>query len=255
MRRGILLSILFLLCLLSLEAATCHVIIAGDVDDERIGFSVEKDMSAFHDFVQDVAIYGDFELSETILTGNDFTIPKVTAAVKNLRISPEDIVIFYQSSHGYRTIDMREPWPKLGYGARGLKLQTVIDEIDVKRPAFSLILADTCNTFAYFAKYIRIYQEPMNLSSESLRWCYRQLFCHSRGQVIACASQPGQAALALSNGGLFTNSFMTALKWAAKNQVWTWEEVLKRCTFYSEFSSSSIDSKQTPQIKTDIRTF
>jgi hypothetical protein len=196
------------------QAATLHVLIVGDVNDWGIGRSVRKDVNNIKALVGEIIEATGLDLDQAIFIEENFSQHNVTNWLSNLRVGPDDVVMYYHSGHGYRTLAMEEVWPALSFGWFGgsLRLKEVADAVVAKRPRLALVMADVCNS------YIDSHDEDdravhLDPRADYLRQeGFRRLFLHSRGHLVASSSKPGQYSVCMHDkGGLFTEAWRAAL--------------------------------------------
>ncbi|MDP1835177.1 MAG: caspase family protein [Chlamydiales bacterium] len=235
------------------HAATLHAILVGDVEDPSIGVAVRNDIALMHQRVQDIARLADMSLAETVLTEKDYTYAKVTKELARLTVASDDVIIYYHSSHGFRTSNMSEPWPALYFGDndKSIRLQSLIDIIRSKKPAFSVVLADACNSFVTYAWGYPNAPFYSNFPSESeQKKGYRRLFRETRGCFIASSSGPGQSSYSLNGvGAIFTGCFLQGLDSALIKGQADWSKVVAATSQFTKQYVTRYGLDQTPKFQ------
>lgn len=254
MKRHVLLTFAWLLCaFVPAEAATLHAIIAADIEDFEISHSVQHDLMEMHARLQEIAIYADLNLSETILVGKDFRSARVVQTIRMLNVEPDDAVIYYHSGHGFRIEEMPEVWPALYFGPteHPMRLQSVIELIQAKNPGFTLILADVCNNVLMLNSLTKIKAQTRSpIDDALLREGYKKLFRESRARIVACGALPGQYSVCLpGRGGLFTESFMMAIDQTLANEEVSWDRVAAFSQFQVAKMASYYGIDQVPRFQ------
>ncbi len=245
----------FISCLPVLSnAASLHVIIVADVADNSIGYGDAVDRDNITAFVKDIAEATELDFSGPKfinLEGDSITssgnsgqgYEQVTRAVKNLAVASDDVVVFFYSGHGLaseRSTDW--PWPRLSvegqYGAELLEMSWVQEELWKKKPRLLLVFADACNSEVESNLIIPV---SKGLPSSG----YKKLFMEYEGFLLASSSSRGEASIATSGGGLFTNALLKELnKEINLGNEATWEALISRL----EGASVSDDDSQHPQL-------
>jgi len=249
--RAFFLGLFWLTTVPAAYAATLHGIIVGNTLDETIGGGVVKNLELIHKELVNIARLADLELSETVVVDQDYDPQVVFATVQELETEEDDVVVYYHNSHGFRTQEMKEPWPIFFFGwdhycVRCLDVMHLLGE---KPHRLSIIFAETCNN------YVPVHQAPHHFAE--LGWFttgaahgYRKLFRESSGMIVTSASQPGQYAwISLERGSLYTCSFLKALHRAVHHNNVTWSEVLEEACHRTVNLSLSLKSttRQDPQ--------
>lgn len=236
------------------HAATLHAILVGDVEDPTIGSAVRTDIALMHTRVQDIARFTDMSLSETIFIEREYNSDMVIKELKHLRVAPDDVVIYYHSSHGFRTKTMPEPWPALHFGNKSnpMRLQYFIDLILAKKPAFTLVVADACNTLVNFAwpTFPRgaFYSDSPNDSEQKKG--YRRLFRETCGCLIISSSSPGQSSYSFSNiGSILTGSFLSGIDHSLIVGQADWNKIMEATDQYAKKLTSRYGLQQTPKFQ------
>lgn len=213
-------------------AADLHVVMAIDTNDFSIGTSVENDMYHYQEFVQKIADYTDMNVNEMIFSGDAFISDDVYNYVKDLKINPDDMVIFYYSGHGYRTEAKTTVWPVMHFGFQqlGLDVQDVADLVVAKAPRMALIMSDTCNGVEdeRFAPEWERNLMASRVSDAKIREGYRQLFLGDDLLIMTTSSEPGQYSWGPESGGIYTSAFLKSMYYEVKRKDPDWTRLLER---------------------------
>jgi len=109
-----------------------------------------------------------------------------------------------------------------------LPLAMVDKLISEKKPKFRVLMADCCNAVVegLSVKRQRSFSTVADDVNESFD-VYKNLFKEPEGHIIVTSSSPGEYALGVSSGGLFSMSFLQVLQMAvtAASPI-TWAELL-----------------------------
>jgi hypothetical protein len=223
------------------DGATLHAIIVADTNDDSIGASVGIDLKKQEDFVNEVARHTGLSLSGGSISGNDFSRNNIIAAINSLSIGQNDVVWFYNSSHGYNPGPTK--WPAIYTEDGSLPLTEVAEMFKAKSPRFSVVIADVCNGTSRTGGFMRARVEgrPEN---------YKELFLNYAGNILASSSKKGQYSWGNSRtGGLFSAQFIGELdKELRDDQKPSWKALMERAT-----RPVQAPQPQHPQAEVNVR--
>ncbi len=234
MLRSLIISALFLLLVCphdSLLGRSLHAIFIIDTVHE-IQNITKPDLESWKREARSICQYGQMTLKEKIFSGASFRKEKIQNYLTRMEVEKKDVVIFYFSGHGYRTMQKSSPWPflTLDYHRPGLDLSWVSHTIRSKKPQFALIMSDCCNNymeqgmFGKEIKHICINLKPVSPHTSG----YKQLFNKAKGCIVVSSCSEGQFSYGSSQGGLYTHCFFSSLSrelWAEKP---SWKRLLER---------------------------
>ncbi len=207
------LCIVLMLCLLPLPASagpgTLYVILVADTDS-NIGMGVKVDLNNMRDEVNAVIANTGLTKEIMVFAGSEATIDNVVAAVENLWVGSNDVILFYYSGHGKASDRSGTKWPDLTFDGAALSFGWVVNTLKSKGARFVLGLADSCNNYDLDSYGARGPKGGFEFSLK--RANYEKLFLESKGFVFATSSQPGEISCLNSNyGSRFTNDFRQQL--------------------------------------------
>lgn len=216
----------------SAQAATLHAVIAAHTTDESIGTGVQSNVRHMTTFLKQIANGADLDLNLMVFRDQEFDSHVVFDYVKNLDVAPDDVLIYYHSSHGFRTPQMQEQWPGLffGWDQNALRLQDVAAVIEAKPLRFGLVVAEVCNnTMPSGPMFYKMNLTDLLFSSSKMN--YHKLFREFCGTIVASSSEPGQYSwINLFQGGLYTNSFLDACRAELKSSDPNWHRVMQKAS-------------------------
>lgn len=242
------------LSIFPVNAATLRAIIVADISDKWIGRGDAVDRDNMEALITEIAeaIKLPPDIQVINLEGESITAggqrgrgyEQVTAAVSNLTVQPDDIVIFFYSGHGLASERRKDwAWPRLAvegqFSAQLLEMSWVQEELWEKNPRLLFVIADACNSEI---------EAPSNISGDVKGVGsdgYMKLFMGYKGYLLASSSSRGEASIATNGGGLFTRKLIGELKREAGfGQTAKWEAIIKRL----DGISVSNDDSQHPQL-------
>jgi len=273
---------IFFLALLPVisEAGTFHAILIGDTEDGAIGISVQRDLSNIKKEVKEIAKLTEQKLDLHLLEGSDFNTERVFETLCELEVEPDDAILLYVSSHGFREKTKIQKWPNIHFpgfldiveGSLAYTSEQGLDQTEAtaillsKSPRLLISLVDVCNSVVdrEVPRAENPYQKALFISwlfpdSEQKKENYTRLFLEERGAVISSSSGPGQYSLSTSRGGgFFTEQFLTALhQCTAKEEPASWDlifeearnKTVEKIQWYMENGYLEKDEQymQTPQ--------
>lgn len=219
----------------SLQGMTLHTVLVCDTLDTSIGSSTQADCHQVRLFAQEIAKKTNMKLKETVLQDRQVRPKLLFKALENLKFESDDVVLFYFSGHGYRSVAKgKDVWPFLYFSVvdRGVDFTKLTKELRNKHPRLLLAIADCCNnvipqdylplmaTRAFFlAPKITTDLEQQNLT---------RLFVETQGTFITSSSIPGQYSWGGASGGLFTYSFIHNLKQELLDAEASWEHLFAK---------------------------
>lgn len=209
-----------------LNAQTLHGIILADTEDPKIGRFCEKDVQLMHLFMGGVAQTIGYDYSDYILAGGDCTSGNAMEAIRSLQVGPQDIVFFYYTGHGARSMQDTSPFPQMKLKDTMYPLYRIADQIEGRSPRLSIAITDACNSFIAGLPSKGISGGNTYLSKGSSDF-YKSLFGQTKGKMRITSSKIGQDSKATEDGGLFTIAFLsTLIEKEQDGSAISWENIL-----------------------------
>lgn len=218
----------------SLNAATLHSIIVANTMDWEIGLAARSDFKRFQHESLRIAEATGLYLTLYEFRGMDYRAQSIMECIQSLDLSPDDVILYFHSSHGLRTHSMAfDPFPILDFGARdALYLRDVVNLIEEKSPRLSVVVADCCNPWVpdvLRPAMLEVHTKADNRSIRQLQYeQYQRLFLVPRGNIILLGSKPGGQAYANSLYGSFCTFYWTHLldRLSKTEEPLTWTNLL-----------------------------
>ena len=225
------------------ESATLHAIVVLDQDALNIQKVVAANQVKIHTFLEDIIQYTELHLNQRYFLAEKGTCVDIYDYLQALTIKPDDIVLFYFSGHGFRTLSKQNPWPNLYLTAdhRGLDYEEILTILNEKNPRFFLALADCCNNLIseQFAPSLYSAFALMRVPPQTnLKDKYQKLFLTFKGKIAICSAFEGEFSWGTIKGGLFTLSLLETLN-DPYDQDHDWEKLLEK-------ASDKVIQHQTP---------
>jgi len=230
-----------------ISAQMLHVLLFVNEQDVRIGGKTDiENMSLFFKKVADCIGY-DYRVSKN--SNANFTSVAVNREINNLRVSPNDIVVYYYSGHGYNQNKNR--WPTINLSDKNYWLSDILALLNSKTENAKLVLciADCCNKVYERALAPTATFNPVSNNN------MRELFTGFDGKrtIIISSSKQGEYSYGNSQyGGFFSFCFRNAVYNCTDNSASspTWKKVMRKTINSTKRMSGN---KQTPQYEIIIK--
>lgn len=219
-------------CAFQTAHAEVWALLVGDTQSPTHD-AVSVDLTRLKHELSVIALHTGQKVQCATLSGEQVAAETIMKSVEDLKIQPEDTVIFYFLGHGYRTSVKEGQWPflYLCQEDRGLDLTLIIESLISKKPHMALVIADCCNNI--IDDDLGNPWEPrasfMPCGSRTSAG-YRTLFNDFEGVIIACSSTPGEYAYCRPTGHLFTAGFLCALHLETTSRSPNWTTLLNRAS-------------------------
>lgn len=235
-KKIILFALLSVMGLSMAKGQTLHAIIFANTDcpgnpadptDQGIGPSVENDFYCMKIEMSTIATFIGYSLDLNTFTGSqeNFCRRNLESVINNLECGKDDIVFFYYSGHGSRSVKEKTDFPQMNlvvdpYRTRveeqeaNYPIYNVLQRIREKNPRLTIVMGDLCNSVANWVtpKEASPASKGPTIKSDAPCRFYKELFLGVKGYLIASSSQPGETSLGYDDGGAFTKSFRSVLQ-------------------------------------------
>jgi len=252
-----LIVVLLYFLLLPVQAATLHVVLVGDTNDDNIGRSVEVDLVNLRKLVGTITENTGLTANLQTFQGNQLGVKEnstdqIKQALQTLNVGPQDVVMFYYSGHGGRKRDQESKWPLLAVAGSAtrlnqmLDLNWVINTLQQMRPRLWIAIADACNSVVDRLPYLpaKAIKNPDH---------YKKLFLDYQGHIIASSSKAGQYSYGSAEvGGLYTHIWLDNLnqELSAATSTPDWKALMQRAD--KPIRLSQANKVQQPQSEVQV---
>ncbi len=218
---------------------TMYLIVVANTLDSSIGNSCKLDTARIVRVFSQISAYIGSKLRIQTYCGQAFGKQQIVSAIKVLKPSEKDIVVFYYTGHGFRRTTDSSRFPNMDlrfkheqdYNKESLNIQYVYDQLRKKKANLTLVLGDCCNSHID-APRVNASLPPKKklIVSDWNSKNIRELFLvNRRTSILATAADRTQ--MATSNnalGGFFSYYFKVSLDVNCKeNQVApNWRKIL-----------------------------
>jgi len=186
------------------EVNRLKVLLVIDTSDPALAKGVLKDSRNFSNFLANNIPKDRYDL--VVLSGESITAEQILAHYKNLKVSPDDGLLFYYSGHGSirpgkgHTLELQK-------GKHPLTRSDVVTAMTAKKPILAVLLTDCCSDRLGLTDANSKEGTPhaINLPSATST-LVRKLFFQTHGLVDITAATNDVAMADDFRGGYFTNA-------------------------------------------------
>lgn len=213
-----------------------HAILFADTNDPKIGKTTELDLSKVSSMLIEAqsSLQGEMEFKYYIYPGNYCNPENLRRVLNGMNIGSQDVVFFYYSGHGVRSIHDTSDYPQmcLGLGldqqSKMISVEGLDGEIAKKKPRLRFTVSDCCNSVGEnVSSKLEISKGPSVISNQT-RANYKKLFLEKFGHVIVTSSRKGETSSCnLKVGGFFTFCLMYVMEQAVKQNVTEWDVIVE----------------------------
>lgn len=219
-----------------------HLLVVADTLDKEIGASCSKDMQRTVDSFTELAEFLGIKIITQAICGINFNKKNVQDAVAKLKPSPNDIVVFYYSGHGFRKTGENRRFPHIKLKTdhknrqdvllNSVNIEDIFLSIKKKGARFNLVLSDCCNDDILSSNSIG--GVPGLTRGSGLLWsennCKTLFLNKNPMSILATAADYGQRASSNNNfGGFFSHYFKASMEeyFSLFKRNVTWDQVLQ----------------------------
>ena len=189
--------------------------------------------------------------------GNSVTTENIFDHLDSIDSGPDDVVILYFTTHGYRTLSKTGIWPNLYFSNNntGLDFETAYKIVQDKKPRLLIALADSCNNVlpedSIDLQYPK-HKAMMMAAALNVEGHYRKLFLETEGTIIISSAIPDQFSWYFpQKGGIFTLKFLESLNESVHLEN-DWESMLQMTTLKLSEEVAVYGEIQTPQYEINL---
>lgn len=209
-----------------LQSQTLHAIIFADTNDPQIGEFDRQDYINMTMEVSTIASATGMKLNKYFFSGEKCSKAKLVNVLDGLHTNSDDVIIFYYSGHGTRSMYDKSDYPQMCLGSRQeddfFPLESVLKKLKLQQARLKIIFGDCCNSIAPGVTSKESTSKGFTMLTKGPVNTYTNLFMNYKGFVIASGSQKGENSITLSYddgspaGGAFTIFFLKALQTVVK---------------------------------------
>jgi hypothetical protein len=203
------------------KSSQLHFVLVANTLDPSIGTSCTVDETNLRNEFRQVSDALGTTFREYVVDGYSLSREKVLATLNALSPGSNDIVVFVYRGHGFRWKDQNDDWPRMDlrtstYSAindnSSMNLSEVYHSLNSKGARLNIILGDCCNSEINRSPVTGNNYLTFQVDNNSDLSKLRKLFMNSKGTILSAAAQKGEVSWASPQGGLYSISFLQALR-------------------------------------------
>lgn len=213
---------------------TFHAIIFADTKDSQIGKSTKLDVNKVSNMLVEAqsSLKDEMEFVYYIYVEDYCSPENLKKVLNNIQCRSDDVVFFYYSGHGARSMSDTSPYPQMCLGvsdqSRMLSAEGVDRYIARKNPRLRFVITDCCNSISEFVTPKLEISKGNSIVNSQKEGNYRKLFLNKSGNVIVTSSKAGEPSSCNDDiGGFFTHSLLSVMENAVNQNVSDWDFILK----------------------------
>lgn len=214
----------------NLHAQTFHAIFVADTKDPKIGPSCQKDLIDMNLKIAKIASSLRMGYNPMVISDSRFGKVALDSVINNLQCSPNDVIFFLYSGHGYTVQDRPNLFPLMMLkDDNNFGLDEVHLKLKLKNARLCVTLGDCCSEIS--PKILPPIVQPLDTRGIDVVddfYILSQLFVKTDGDVLICSTQKGELAAGQKTyGGFYTYAWLEAISFAeTSNNNITWESFL-----------------------------
>lgn len=213
--------------LFNLDAANFHILLVGDTKS-NLKEQSEADLRMMHAQVQELSQAIGMSPQIHVLTESNVNRQEILHKIDRLKITRDDLILFYYSGHGCSSEQKTTPWPYLYLADRDqyMALDEVLDHLKNKNAKFALVVADCCNNFRGEMPQPTVFRFH-SLAEKHISRSVKNLFLNSKGILVITGAEPGGYSWASDEGGILTSAFLDGLSPSEFYPSKTWHDLMR----------------------------
>ena len=230
--RFLIISMAMTLCV-SLHAQTFHAIIFADTQDASIGKSTMLDLNSVSNMLVEAqaSLKGKMEFVYYIYPDKYCSPQNLRKVLDNIRCQSDDVVFFYYSGHGVRSMQDTSPYPQMCLGqtneAQMISVEGVDRALSQKNPRLRFVITDCCNSESEFVTPKLEIGKGNSMVNARRAGNYEKLFMGKYGNMIFTSSKAGETSSCNNQiGGFFTYCLLAVLENAIQQDVTDWQVIM-----------------------------
>jgi len=203
------------------SSSTLHLVLVANTYDPSIGTGCASDEANLKNEFRQVADALGISFRQYIVDGSSFSKESVVSTINSLYPGSNDVVLFVYRGHGFRWKDQTNDWPRMDLRPSSyaditenssMNLSEVYSVLKNKGARLNIILADCCNSEVNASPVTNSNYLTFQFDNNSDVSKLRKLFMNSNGILLSSAAQKGEVSWTTSQGGLYSMSFLQALR-------------------------------------------
>lgn len=244
-----------------LSQSTLHLILVANTNDSKLGegFGVNEEM--MYDLFKNAAQTCNMKFDKIEVKGYNFGKKSVEDAIYDLETSPNDVIVFYYSGHGFRLKSQTSTWPLMdmrnGSGEDMKKSSMSLDKdvynvLAAKKPRLLIVVGECCNVYVDGLGTPSIPGPlTMPLGSTIMNANVVKSLFSKKGKILIATSKPTEYTWYYNDkGGFFGSNFKSAFQknvGFSSNANINWTDIFKEAIKYTVQRTESHEGGTDPQ--------
>lgn len=244
-------TFLFLLATLTFQTQSnsqkLHAFLFCNTKDPLIGNGAKSNLNHMTAFVKQIATGLGYKLILHTLKDDNFNKQKIADEISKgvKQISKLDVVIAYINTHGYKSVEDPDSFPRLKVGQELVSSFGIHQQLCKVEHRMLLTLIEACSEFAELSPQDSFIVEDSysdandkiieDLSRAKITNYMYQGYLTQSGSYIVSAGQAGSTSYATDEGSFFTTNFIRAFNEAVdtSNDLVDWQGLLTKASYYT----------------------
>lgn len=200
------------------DEVVMHLVMVADVEDRSIGKSTALDQRDITTTFTKISRELGIEIREYQFSGRGFNKDSILTNLDRINNSPNDIIIYYYSGHGYNDPAKQSEFPSMALDGTDMSLEEMFYEVSDKNARLTMIIGDLCNSIPESRTAVGR-REALPFKSGYLfdNNKLNKLFIQSSGFLVSTSSQKGEWSYCMNNpdgsmgNGQFTHAFIESM--------------------------------------------
>lgn len=177
------------------------------------------------------SLAGEMDFVYYVYPDNYCSPSNLRLVLDNLRCKPDDVVFFYYSGHGTRSLDDTSRFPQMCLAqhdeSKMIPLEGVDRALARLNPRLRFVIADCCNSTSEYVTPKMEISKGNSVVTVGKEVNYRKLFLNQCGNLLMSSSRAGEVSVCNTQiGGYFTYSLLSVLEEAIRQNVSDWNLIM-----------------------------
>lgn len=214
-----------------------HLFVVANTEVADIGSSCRTDYSNIANEMRGIAQSLNISLKEYNVIGSNYSKANLKQQLAALKPASNDIVLFLYTGHGFRFDNQNDSYPMMLLTTNDYQelddnyvaVSDVYDAISKKGARLNIVLSDCCNSYIGERRPLQSNTLFTRGNNNFSRQRLAELFFNAKGSIMSTAASPGEVSWCDTAGGMFTLSFIQALRkeiGAMNTGTVTWDSVV-----------------------------
>lgn len=204
------------------QGQTLHAIIFADTNDPNVGRFDNQDYMNLTMEVSTISSATGLTLKRYFYKGSDCSNANLRHVLGTLSSEPDDVILFYYSGHGVRSVNDHSDFPQMCLGSfydqDFYPLQSVLESLNRQPARLKIVMGDCCNSVSENVTPKEFANKGATVLTKKPVNVYGNLFLNNQGYIIASSSRKGETSSTMSYtdgtpaGGAFTCSLLDVIQ-------------------------------------------